>query len=1048
MTINFIERVCTSGIQAAVRRFFARLNKSLGRPIGWATLMLLVAATSCKQKPVSQIEEHASNEDVARYMKNFAGRGALTDSSSQPTPPAEALKEFHYPDDLSLDLVLSEPRIVQPVHISFDQRGRLWVVQYNQYPYPEGLKITAIDNHTRVQFDKVPPAPPAGAKGADKITFFEDTDGDGTFDEATDAITGLNIATSVALGRGKIWVLNPPYLLAYPDADANGIPDGEPEVHLKGFGIEDTHAVANSLRWGPDGWLYGDQGSTTTANVSSAVSKDVAFSGQAIWRYNPETRVFELFAEGGGNNPFNVEIDSKGRIFSGSNGNGRGPYYKQGAYYVKSWGKHGPLTNPYAFGYLPNMPLEGERLRFTHAIIKYEGGSLPSRYNGMMFALNPLHNFVQLTEFQPFGSSFRNVDIEIVLSTEDKWFRPVAITVGPDGAIYMADWYDSRLSHVDPHDTWDKSSGRVYRLRAREGNHDVAPFDMKRLSREQLIAMLSNTNKWFREAALAEFADRKDATFIPMLMPLLLSGDGQLALEALWAINLSGGFTDDVAQKALSHDDPFVRMWAVRLLGDRRSVSPSVLRQLETLSAREPVAEVRSQLACSARRLPAHDALPIIRNLVRNDGDAADPDIPMLAWWALESKAISDRASVLAMFEDPQFWSHRIVRDVILHRLMQRYTMAGGAANFDACARLLELAPSAKAASTLVAGLQEGLLGRDLVALPPRLLKALEPYQAAFGETPLALGLRRGNQSAVDRALKIVSDNDADIGLRVAYARLMGEVDQPAAIPVLLAVAKDGGGSPALKQAALHSLESYPDDEIGQQIAQAYPTIRGDSYVREAALSLLASRASWAKDFFREVEETKTIHKDDVPYYLARRFKLLKDPAIDEKVNKLWPEVRLLTAVEKSERIEKYSSLLKTQKGDVAKGRTLYLTTCGACHRLFDEGGTLGPELTGYDRSNPQYLLLQIVDPNADIREGYESQRVVTRNGRTIEGRITKQSGGSITLAPAFGGPTTTLSQQKIATMEVEHVSLMPERLLDHLTDAEIRDLFSYLMKQ
>ncbi|HET7180273.1 MAG TPA: hypothetical protein VFI14_11130, partial [Chryseosolibacter sp.] len=161
MIINFIERACTSGIQAAVRRFFARLNKSLGRPIGWATLVLLVAATSCKQKPVSQIEEHASNEDVARYMKNFEGRGALTDSSSQPTPPAEALKEFHYPDDLSLDLVLSEPRIVQPVHISFDQRGRLWVVQYNQYPYPEGLKITAIDNHTRVQFDKVPPAPPA-----------------------------------------------------------------------------------------------------------------------------------------------------------------------------------------------------------------------------------------------------------------------------------------------------------------------------------------------------------------------------------------------------------------------------------------------------------------------------------------------------------------------------------------------------------------------------------------------------------------------------------------------------------------------------------------------------------------------------------------------------------------------------------------------------------------------------------------------------------------------------------------------------------------------
>jgi putative heme-binding domain-containing protein len=210
---------------------------------------------------------------------------------------------------------------------------------------------------------------------------------------------------------------------------------------------------------------------------------------------------------------------------------------------------------------------------------------------------------------------------------------------------------------------------------------------------------------------------------------------------------------------------------------------------------------------------------------------------------------------------------------------------------------------------------------------------------------------------------------------------------------------------------------------------------------------LFASRASWAKAFFHEVEETKTIHKDDVPYYLARRFKLLKDPAIDAKIDRLWPEVRPLSAAEKSERRDKYSSLLKTGNGDVAKGRMLYLTTCGACHRLFDEGGTLGPELTGYDRSNPQYLLLQIVDPNADIREGYESQRVVTKNGRTIEGRINKQSGGSVTIAPAFGGPSTTLSGEKIATMEVEDISLMPERLLDNMTDAEIRDLFSFLMK-
>ena len=281
----------------------------------------LYACNTNKQSKAPEIKDISANDDVARYMNAFKGLGALTDST-QPTQPQKALSNFRIPDDLSMDLVLSEPDIVQPVELSFDHRGRLWVVQYHQYPYPKGLKVTSVDNFLRVHFDKVPPAPPGGLKGADKISIFEDTNGDGTFDKSTDAISGLNIATSVLTGRGKIWVLNPPYLISFDDPEGDGIPNGQASVHLTGFGIEDTHAVANSLRWGPDGWLYGAQGSTTTANISSAVSKNIAFSGQVIWRYNIDTKVFEVFAEGGGNT-FNVEFDSKGRLYSGNNGSDR-----------------------------------------------------------------------------------------------------------------------------------------------------------------------------------------------------------------------------------------------------------------------------------------------------------------------------------------------------------------------------------------------------------------------------------------------------------------------------------------------------------------------------------------------------------------------------------------------------------------------------------------------------------------------------------------------------------------------------------------------------
>ncbi|MEQ8679884.1 MAG: hypothetical protein RID25_09010 [Cyclobacteriaceae bacterium] len=327
-------------------------------------LFLLATLTlfGCSKKNESArnvpLHEIAGNEEVKAYMEAFEGRGAQSDDS-EATPPEKALQNFNLVDDLKLDLVLSEPQIHQPVEINFDHRGRLWVVQYNQYPYPEGVKIIDIDNHIRAVFDKVPEPPPKGVRGADKITIFEDTDGNGTYDKSTDAITGLNIATGVCLGRNNIWVLTPPYLVAYPDPDGDGIPDGQPEVHLSGFGLEDTHAVANSLRWGPDGWLYGAQGSTTHATITSKASKNVHFKGQAIWRYHPETRVFEIFAEGGGNT-FHVEIDAKGRVYSGDNGSARGFYYKQGGYYQKNWGKHGALTNPYALGYINGMDLTGE----------------------------------------------------------------------------------------------------------------------------------------------------------------------------------------------------------------------------------------------------------------------------------------------------------------------------------------------------------------------------------------------------------------------------------------------------------------------------------------------------------------------------------------------------------------------------------------------------------------------------------------------------------------------------------------------------------------
>src|SRR5262245_10275644 len=206
--------------------------------------------------------------------------------------PAESAKSFKVADDLRFDQLLAEPIVKQPLSLSFDERGRLWVVQYMQYPHPAGLKILSRDMFWRVVYDRFPPPPPhpvgSEFRGRDVVSVHESTKGDGVYDKHTVVLDGMNIVTSVVRGRGGLWVLTPPYLLFYPMKEGVDVPAGEPIVHLQGFGLEDTHSCASNLRWGPDGWLYGAHGSTVSAQVTRPGSKEkpVQMIGQHMWRYH------------------------------------------------------------------------------------------------------------------------------------------------------------------------------------------------------------------------------------------------------------------------------------------------------------------------------------------------------------------------------------------------------------------------------------------------------------------------------------------------------------------------------------------------------------------------------------------------------------------------------------------------------------------------------------------------------------------------------------------------------------------------------------------
>lgn len=970
-------------------------------------------------------------------LATLLSAAALAQTSPEqagPLSPADSAATFKTFDDLQFEQVLAEPEVRQPVFLSFDERGRLWVMEYLQYPAPAGITLLSKDQFWRAVYDKVPPPPPNHFPGEDKISIHEDTDGDGTYDKRTTFVEGLNIATAFAHGRGGLWVLNPPYLLFYPDKNRDDAPDGPPQVHLSGFGLEDTHSVVNSLRWGPDGWLYAAQGSTVSGEViRPGLDKDpVRTMGQLIWRYHPERKLYEIFAEGGGN-AFGVEMDDKARIFSGHNGGDtRGFHYVQGGYLQKGFEKHGPLSNPYAFGYFKQMA-HNQVERFTHNFIIYSGGSLPEKYHERLFGVEPLQGRVVMSEVLREGSSFKTKDIAHAVTTSDRYFKPVDIKVGPDGAIYVADWYDRQVAHTRNYEGLiDKSNGRIYRLKAK-GAAPLKPFDLGQASPAQLLEYLQHPNRWFRQTALRVIADRKNSDLVPPLEKLIQDNTGQLALEATWALHLSGGLTDSRALQFLDHKDPHVRLWTARLLGDERHVSDNIARKLVQLAKAEPHVEVRSQLASTAKRLPAAQSLPMLQELFARAEDTTDIHIPLLLWWALESKADSDRPAVLNLFRSPAIWDLPIVKEHIAARLMRRYAAAGTRADLLTCAQLLNLAPAAHR-QQLLNGLEQGTQGRSVSNWPTELQEAV----ANSGGDTLPLTLRRGEPDALKKAIQLLAEKSTPEPKKLQYTQILGETARAEAAPALLALLENG--SSALKKAALHSLQAYDSPEIAAKVLTLLPQLNTE--LRLSALNLLASRPAFARKLLSQVADGQ-VTASDMPLEIIQKLRSFTAPEIAQSVEKIWPQVKTSDAALQT-RIAQVKTTLQNGSGNPFEGQKYYQLACGVCHKLFGEGGQIGPDLTPFKRDDLDIMLVQIIDPNAEIREGYENILINTRDERTITGFLADKD-DNVYVVRGLDGENTIIRKSDVLEFKSAGASLMPAGLLEAFDEQQIRDLFAYL---
>ncbi len=953
-------------------------------------------------------------------------------ATAKPLPPEESAKRFTIAEGLAWDLVLSEPDIAQPLHLSFDERARLWVVEYRQYPAPAGLKLVSHDQFWRAVYDKVPPPPPHHFRGADRVSFHEDTDGDGRYDRHGVFVDGLNIATAAARGRGGVWILNPPYLLFYPDRNDDDVPDGDPEVHLEGFGLEDTHSIANSLRFGPDGWLYGAQGSTVSGKIRrpGSTRPPVVTLGQNIWRYHPVTHEYEVFSEGGGN-AFGIELDDEGRLFSGHNGgNTRGFHYLQGAYLQKGFEKHGQLSNPHAFGYFPQMA-HNDAERFTHTFVIYGGGAFPRQYDGRLFGVEPLQGRVVMSELTRVASTFRTRDLGFAVTSSDPWFKPVDIKQGPDGALYVADWYDFQVNHWRNYQgNMDASNGRVYRLRAADRSPRPTPP-------VPALASLASPNRWTRDNALRLLGDRRDPGLHAELRRHLTESDERTALHALWALHVSDGLDAATTLTALQGARPAVREWAVRLAGDARAVSPKLATEFARLAATDSNLDVRLQLAATARRLPPAQGLPILRELLARSEDAADPRQPLMLWWTLETMLATNSPTALALFEDARLWSLPIVTDHLLERTMRRLAMAGTPADLDACAKLLDRAPSDATRARLVSGFELAFRDRSLGGLPPALVAAL----GRAGGGSLALQLRTGRADALPAALTTTTNETAADALRVQVIQTLGELRQSVAVPSLLLASRSA--REPVRVAALAALRAFDDPAIPAAALEA-ATSTGVT-TRTAALGLLTSRPAWSLALVQAIERGQFAARD-VPRDLVRQLKQHRnpDPALTSALAKLWPDSGRPTTEAMEAGIRRFAGTLRAGSGDPYNGKKLFHAACASCHRLFNQGGAIGPDLTPFRRDDLDTLLLSIVNPSAEIREGYENVGIETRDERSLSGFVVRQDDRVVVLR-GLDGQDLVVQRSEIAELRAAGMSLMPEGLLDALDEQQLRDLFAYL---
>ena len=933
---------------------------------------------------------------------------------NEPYTPAEALRHMTVPEGFAVELVASEPDLVNPIAMTFDDRGRIWVTESLEYPRKEA------------------------GPGRDRVKIFEDTKGNGRFDKVTVFAEGLNIPTGVAVGHGGAWVLNAPDLLFLKEKDGKEV---SREVVVTGFGRTDTHELPNSLTWGPDGWLYGLNGVFNHSRVASR-GKTFDFTC-ALWRVHPRTHEFQVVCEGT-SNPWGLVWDPEGSalVVACHWANDHVFHFVETGYYQRQAGPYPPFTIP-----LGSITNHSHQKTAYCGLCYFDSDAYPEQYRGRLYMGNIHGGCLNVDVPRRDGSTYIADADPDFLTAHDAWFMPVSQKVGPDGCLYVLDWYDRYHCYQDANRDptgIDRDRGRLYRVRYK--NSPPAPrFDLGRESDDDLIRRLSSPNIYFRETAQRLLCERDRPALRARLEKLVLGGGPRKPrLHALWALIGTGSLEPAFHAQLLAHSDPAYRAWGVRAAGNFGRVSPELRDRVASL-ARDPAPDVQLQVAIAARKVEGLDALPVLVDVLAHCGQ--DKLIPYIVWPNLHPLLEEQSARFVRLVERTDLQTAPgLVK--LLPRVVERL-LSGRIPDVAAVPVLVALLghhpESARACLAVISAKARELSADDLASLKKGLRPVLEKLLRGESEDPLALSAR------LLAAQLQIGSVDAGVVRRLFVAPDQAEATRLQALEALIAFRDPGlpdavagvlaSGSPHFLGQVLDALGRWDNPRVATLVLERYPKM--DPGLQPLAVELLLQRQAWTRKLVNAVLEKRlppgVLHANHL-----RRILDGNDRETIWAVEKAWGTVRTERNPEREKVVAEMGTYLRQHPGDPKAGRQVFKKVCAQCHTIYGEGASVGPDLTSNGRASFEQLLSNVFDPSLVIGPGYQAVTVVTRDGRSLTGLPAEDSPRRIVLKLPGGG------QQVIPRGDVEYttvskLSMMPEGLENLMDRKELADLFALL---